>query len=218
QAAADRLPLQPGAGVAHAPARVEHRSRARRQRRASRRVELRPRGARDPGQARDALVGRAHDASAPAGRGRAEDVPQEGCARERGGATAESGVLDLNRGLVSLNSKPIWPAPREPDGRPLNGMTGATDQRGAVRGSGNERKLRHSIGGSSTGRSFSIRARSVWISSAGSASGACTTVGSSSIAGVTNTGAPAYSARVIASLGRASISWALPPIFRVRVA
>jgi hypothetical protein len=35
--------------------------------------------------------------------------------------------------------------------RDSNGTTGATDQRGAVRGSGSDRKLRHSIGGSSTG-------------------------------------------------------------------
>ncbi len=38
---------------------------------------------RRPGQARDALVGRAHHALAPPGRRRPEDEPEEGRARER---------------------------------------------------------------------------------------------------------------------------------------
>src|SRR5215468_10238538 len=75
EAAPDGAPLQPGARLADATAHLQHRGDAQRGWRARRGVELHPRRAVHPGEARDALVGGTHDPSPASRRGSAPDEP-----------------------------------------------------------------------------------------------------------------------------------------------
>src|SRR5262249_39258653 len=89
--------LQPGTRLADAPPDLEYRGGARRQRRTRRRLELRPRGAGRSGLARAQLVGRPRDPPVtPCGRS-AQDVPEDGRARERRRTAPEPRVPDLSR-------------------------------------------------------------------------------------------------------------------------